>query len=656
MIAAGFVPVPLEIEGVSGGQPVPVSGSVTIVDGGGSVTVDSLQLPAALAAGGGLKIEGVAGGVAVPISAASLPLPAGAATETTLAALNTKVVAVDTGAVVVTTLPGSPSQEHTGAASPHAARLSDGAAFYDATKTGQLPAALAAGGGLKIEGVAGGVAVPVSGTVTVAQPVAVTDNGGSLTVDSPQLPAALAAGGGLKIEGVAGGVVVPISAASLPLPTGAATETTLAALNTKVVAVDTGAVVVTTLPGSPSQEHTAAASPHSARLSDGTAFYDATKTGQLPAALAAGGGLKIEGVAGGVAVPISGTVTVNQPVAVTDNAGSLTIDSPQLPAALAAGGGLKIEGVAGGVAVPVSGTLAVTNAGTFAVQSGAERAEDTSHVSGHTGMFMLGVRNDNLVAATSTNGDYSFCSTDDVGRLHVRESASLVDNAAFVDGTSRVEVAGYLFDEAAGTALTENDTAAARIDSKRAQVMVFEDATTRGQRAAVSSAGALSVATGAERTEDSAHSDGHTGLFVLGVRNDNGDTVRTGANGDYGGLAVDDRDRLVVVAHPGKATSTDDYTGTANGTSVDISHRPCKHFAMQVSGVGGTPTGWTVQLQGSLDGVTWTLIISHTASADALGSTEPSLVFTPYNFVRSSAGGITLNGATALRVIWVGVP
>jgi hypothetical protein len=53
--------------------------------------------------------------------------------------------------------------------------------------------------------------------------------------------------------------------------------------------------------------------------------------------------------------------------------------------------------------------------------------------------------------------------------------------------------AGYIFDEVAGTALTENDAAAARIDSKRAQVGVIEDATTRGQRAAVSAAGAVKV-------------------------------------------------------------------------------------------------------------------------------------------------------------------
>lgn len=40
----------------------------------------------------------------------------------------------------------------------------------------------------------------------------------------------------------------PISAAALPLPTGAATETTLAALNTKVTTVNTGAVTIAAVP------------------------------------------------------------------------------------------------------------------------------------------------------------------------------------------------------------------------------------------------------------------------------------------------------------------------------------------------------------------------------------------------------------------------
>ena len=72
--------------------------------------------------------------------------------------------------------------------------------------------------------------------------------------------------------------------------------------------------------------------------------------------------------------------------------------------------------------------------------------------------------------------------------LIVKDSNALADNAAFTDGTNRVFPAGFIFDEVAGTALTENDNAAARVDSKRAQVLTIEDATTRGQRAAVTRA------------------------------------------------------------------------------------------------------------------------------------------------------------------------
>lgn len=70
---------------------------------------------------------------------------------------------------------------------------------------------------------------------------------------------------------------------------------------------------------------------------------------------------------------------------------------------------------------------------------------------------------------------------------------NVVDNAAFVDGTTRLLPPGYIYDEVAGTALTENDAAAARIDSKRAQILVGEDATTRGQRWSISAAGELKV-------------------------------------------------------------------------------------------------------------------------------------------------------------------
>lgn len=83
------------------------------------------------------------------------------------------------------------------------------------------------------------------------------------------------------------------------------------------------------------------------------------------------GSLTVDGTFWQATQPVSGTLTCNAgtgPFPVSDNAGSLTVDgtfwqatqpvsATQLPAALAAGGGMKIEGVAAGVAVPVSGTF-----------------------------------------------------------------------------------------------------------------------------------------------------------------------------------------------------------------------------------------------------------------------------------------------------------
>lgn len=79
------------------------------------------------------------------------------------------------------------------------------------------------------------------------------------------------------------------------------------------------------------------------------------------------------------------------------------------------------------------------------------------------------------------------------GTFVVQDSDKIVDNLAFTDGATKLFVTGYIFDEVAGTALTENDAAAPRIDAKRATVGVIEDATTRGQRAAVTAANALKV-------------------------------------------------------------------------------------------------------------------------------------------------------------------
>lgn len=81
--------------------------------------------------------------------------------------------------------------------------------------------------------------------------------------------------------------------------------------------------------------------------------------------------------------------------------------------------------------------------------------------------------------------NFRFLSTTSAGIVNSNDNQVIADNGGFTDGTSKVWASGFIYDEVVGTTLTENDVAAARIDSKRAQVYVMEDATTRGQRAVV---------------------------------------------------------------------------------------------------------------------------------------------------------------------------
>lgn len=195
-------------------------------------------------------------------------------------------------------------------------------------------------------------------------------------------------------------------------------------------------------------------------IGDGNGSITVDST-QLPAALAAGGGLKVEGVAGGVAIPVTGTVTavtdITNAVKVTDNNGSLTVDSTQLPAALAAGGGMKVEGVAGGVAVPVSGPVTDTQLRASAVPvslaalpalvAGSANIGDvdvasvvpgtgatnlgkasgtTTYAGGDVGVPALVLRSVNATAKAN-DGDYTVMQTDASGRLFTTATLEATD-------------------------------------------------------------------------------------------------------------------------------------------------------------------------------------------------------------------------------------
>lgn len=168
-------------------QPVSVAAVVHVDDNGGSLTVDGTVAISGSVAVTGPLTDAQLRAVAVPVSAATLPLPTGAATETTLAS-------IDAG------IPASLGQK---------------------TMANSMPVVVSSDQS----------ALPVTGTffqvtqpVSIAAAVPVTDNGGSLTVDG-----AVTVSGTVAVSNFP--ATQPISAVALPLPSGAATEATLASID-----------------------------------------------------------------------------------------------------------------------------------------------------------------------------------------------------------------------------------------------------------------------------------------------------------------------------------------------------------------------------------------------------------------------------------------
>lgn len=168
------------------------------------ITVQGIASMTALKVDGSAVTQPISGTVTAnagtgtfAISAASLPLPTGAATESTLSTLNGKVTACNTGAVTISTaLP---------------------------TGTNNI----------------GDVDVLTLPNITLASQanpftsaIPISDNAGSITVDGT---VAATQSGTWNITNISG---------TISLPTGAATESTLSTLNGKVTACNTGAVTI----------------------------------------------------------------------------------------------------------------------------------------------------------------------------------------------------------------------------------------------------------------------------------------------------------------------------------------------------------------------------------------------------------------------------
>lgn len=287
----------------------------------------------------------------------------------------------------------------------------------------------------------------------------VTDSGGSLTVDAPV---------GTPVfvrlsDGSAAVSTLPVSATSLPLPSGAATAANQSTANTHLATL-AGAVSGTAVQVDVLTMPTVTVTALNLDVRDLTSGTDSVAAVQSGAwSVTSVGGAAHDAAAIGNPVLIAGYASAAAPsdvsadgdavrlwadragrLQVGDGGGSLTVDGTfwQATQPVSVAATVTVTGAGGTFPVTDSGgSLTVDNGGTFAVQTGAEHAEDVAHSSGHTGLFVLSVRADAAASTAGSDGDYAGLTTDATGRLWCNVSNTVAVSGTFWQATQPVSVA-----------------------------------------------------------------------------------------------------------------------------------------------------------------------------------------------------------------------
>lgn len=100
-------------------------------------------------------------------------------------------------------------------------------------------------------------------------------------------------------------------------------------------------------------------------------------------------------------------------------------------------------------------------------------------------------------------------------------------------------------------------------------------------------------------------------------------------------------------------TRTDSFTSTGPGVTFDASANPMKYFGVQVVKVGAV-TSWSVDLEGSLDGVVFTKFTTVTNSSP--GDSKIQYIPTPTlcAYFRANCTALTLGGGTSISTLILG--
>lgn len=511
------------------------------------------------------------------------------------------------------------------------------------------------------------------------------------------LKATVTAGHALKTD--ASATTQPVSAASLPLPAGAATSAKQDALLSAL--------------GSPMQEHTTLGSPVACKLvlADGSAFYDATGGGgggltdaQLratpvpvsgtffqstqPVSIATMPSTPVTGTFWQATQPVSGPLTDAQlrassvPVSGTFFQATQPVSGPLTDAQLRASG-VPVTGTFFQATQPISGTV-TANAG-----SGTMLVDGSGHtqpVSGTVAATESGTWNITNVSGTvSLPTGASTATKQDTGNTSL---ASIDDKETNFQATTYGPTTGAL------------DLILFSVDTQG-----WGGGTISFLASTASGAGATEAHLVVEyrnSTSDAWQND------AIGFKSQDGTTFQTGelaltassVNVDYGTLIIIPKGRYIrghmtVYDHPSGETNytanlvlrklapvilpvqssvsisndmtnpvpvnigfeseTELFTAPGNGTVVNVLATPRKVFSLQVNKTGAV-TSWDVVLEGSLNASTWTTILEHTNTTPGDGKlVSTGALLTPVLYYRTRAVALTLGGGTNILTTMMGM-
>lgn len=194
------------------------------------------------------------------------------------------------------------------------------------------------------------------------------------------------------------------------------------------------------------------------------------------------------------------------------------------------------------------------------IDMGAEKDEDSAHVSGDQGNYILAVRADSRPtdANTSADGDYASFFVNNSGELWVKDADTLAQLVTIDAVLDSIKVDTGNMD----TSLNAIEASAASIDA--------DTSTIAGDTTSIDS-----ILTALSKAEDAVHGSGDQGIMQLAVRNDSeGSLVDT--DGDYAPLQVDSSGRLRVVgADTGVPdTAVENQVVSVGDTAVELASSP----------------------------------------------------------------------------------